>query len=66
MLCLTAEQLVFIDESLFNEITGWRHYAYILVGDSARYHASCTRGHFWSVLPTFIIDRYFCVGVKKG
>ena len=32
MLRLTAKQLVFVDESMFNETTRWRHYAYALVG----------------------------------
>jgi len=45
MLRLMAEQLVFVDESLFNETTGWRHQAYAPVGQSARYQASRTRGH---------------------
>ncbi len=45
MLRLTAEQLVFVDESLFNETTGWRHQAYASVDQPARYQASRTRGH---------------------
>ena len=37
MLHLTAEQLVFVDETLFNETTGWRHNAYAPIGQPARY-----------------------------
>lgn len=32
LLGLTAEQLVFVDETLFNEATGWRYYAYAPIG----------------------------------
>ena len=45
MLRSTAEQLAFVDESLFNETTGWRHQAYAPVGQPARYQASRNRGH---------------------
>ncbi len=45
MLRLTAEQLVFVNESLFNEITGWRHQAYASVGEPARYQVSREREH---------------------
>ncbi len=50
LLQLTAEQLVFVDETLFNETTGWCHQAYASVGESARYQVSRKREHFWSVL----------------
>ncbi len=45
LLHITAEQLVFVDETLFNETTGWRHRAYAPVGEPARYHADRRRGH---------------------
>ena len=32
---LTAEQSIFVDETLFNETTGWRHYAYAPIGQPA-------------------------------
>ncbi len=67
MLRLTAEQLVFVNESLFNEITGWRHQAYAPVGEPARYQASRTRGHCWSVLPAYTIDGYLlCTDIREG
>ncbi len=67
LLRLTAEQLVFVDETLFNETTGWRHQAYAPVGEPARYQASRTRGHCWSVLPTYTIDDYLlCIGIREG
>ncbi len=67
MLRLTVEQLVFVDESLFNEITGWRHQAYALVDQSARYQASRTREHCWSVLSIYTKDEYLsCTGIREG
>ena len=46
LLRVTAEQLVFIDESMFNESTGWRRYAWAPIGQAARYRGSRTRGKF--------------------
>ena len=67
MLQITAEQMVFIDESLFNETTGWRHYAYAPIGQPGRYHASRTRGYSWSVLSAYTIDGFLpCTGIKEG
>ncbi len=37
LLRLTAEQLVFVDETFFNEITKWHHQVYASVDESARY-----------------------------
>ena len=39
ILYLTAEQLIFVDETLFNETTGWRHHTYAPTGHPARYQA---------------------------
>lgn len=39
-----AEDLVFLDESLFNEKTGWRHKAYGPIGASSRYKMNISRG----------------------
>ncbi len=62
-----AEQLVFIDESLFNETTGWRQYTYAPVGQPGRYYASRRRGHSWSVLPAYAINGYLpCIVIKEG
>lgn len=63
----TAEQFVFLDETLVNEATGWRHYAYAPVGQPGRYRADRTRGTSWSVLPAYTIDGYLpCTGIKEG
>lgn len=56
MVDVLAEQLVYVDESMFNQMTGWRHRAYAPIGHPARYHADRTRGHSWSVLPAYTID----------
>jgi transposase len=53
LLDLTAEQLVFVDESMFNETIGWRLRAYAPIGQPARYHANISRGSIWSVLPAY-------------
>jgi hypothetical protein len=36
----TANNMVFLDESIFNEKTGWRHHAYAPIGNEARYNAN--------------------------
>ncbi len=48
LLQLTAEQLVFIDETLFNETTRWHQQVYASIDESARYQVSRKREHFWS------------------
>jgi len=67
MLRLTAEQLVFVNEFLFNEITDWRHQAYASVDQSARYQVSRTREHCWSVLSIYTKDEYlFCIDIREN
>lgn len=67
MLTLRAEQLVFVDESLFNQTTGWRKKAWAPIGNRARYHDSVARGRSWSILPAYTVDGYLdCVGIKEG
>ena len=41
----TAEDLVFLDESIFNEKTGWRYRAYGPVGSETCYPANINRGY---------------------
>lgn len=67
MVDLPAELLVFIDETLFNESTGWRKKAWAGIGHPARYHHNNLRGKSWSVLPAYTVDGYLpCTGVKEG
>jgi hypothetical protein len=39
-----ADDLVFLDEAIFNEKTGWRHCGYGLQGERIQYAANTTRG----------------------
>ena len=48
MLNVTAELLVFVDETAFNEMTGWRMRAYAPIGQPARYQGDIRRGHNWT------------------
>ncbi len=67
LLQLTAEQLVFVDKTLFNETTRWCHQVYVSIGESARYQVSRKREHCWSVLSTCTIDDYlFCTDIREG
>ena len=42
---ISAEQMVFIDESLFKQQTGWRLMAYGPIGSPARYADDMARGN---------------------
>ncbi|KAK9237063.1 DDE superfamily endonuclease-domain-containing protein [Lipomyces kononenkoae] len=62
-----ADDLVFIDESIFNEKTGWRHHGYAPIGDEARYPADLRRGDTGSICAAMTLDGWLpCIGVKKG
>jgi hypothetical protein len=41
---IAAEDLVFLDESIFNEKTGWRYRAYGPIGQDICYSADIQRG----------------------
>lgn len=62
------EQLVFIDESIFNEKTGWRHHAYGPVGTEGRYAQDIQRGATWAILPAYTVNEGYlpCTGFKEG
>jgi hypothetical protein len=64
----TAEDLVFLDESIFNEKTGWRHYAYALIGYEARYTQEIKRGDTYAILPAYTVNYGYlpCTSIKKG
>uniref|UniRef100_A0A093X9Y0 Uncharacterized protein y4pE/y4sA n=1 Tax=Talaromyces marneffei PM1 TaxID=1077442 RepID=A0A093X9Y0_TALMA len=62
-----AEDLIFLDESIFNEKTGWRQHAYSAVGEDAEIEDSINRGSTWSICAAMTLDGYLpCTGVKKG
>ena len=67
LLDVTAEQLIFIDEIMFNEAIRWRHTIYASTGEPERYHADPTRGRSWSVLPAYTVDGYLpCTAIREG
>lgn len=51
-----VEQLMFIDETLFSDSTGWRHHAWAPTGEPAWYFADTTRVRSWSVLPAHTVQ----------
>jgi len=62
-----AEDLVFFDESIFNEKTGWRYRAYGPIGQDIRYPADVQRGRIWSICAAMTIEGWLpCTGVKEG
>jgi hypothetical protein len=62
-----ADDLIFLDESIFNDKTGWRSRGYAPMGEPARYRCNIARGDTYSVLPAIDIDGYLpCTGIKKG
>ena len=67
MIGLRAEQLIFVDESSFNQTTGWRRRVWGPVGSATRYHTDIRRGRSWSILPAYTYQEYLpCTGVKEG
>jgi hypothetical protein len=65
LLNLTAKQLVFVDELLFNEITDWRLRALIFIDQSARYRANIIRVRLWSVLSDYTSNDKFFVSLSE-
>ena len=62
-----AEELVFLDESIFNEKCGWRHKAYGPIGNRNRYTQDITRGNTYAILPAYTTNGYLpCTGIKRG
>ena len=62
-----AEDLVFLDESIFNEETGWRYQAYGPIGEDIRYPANIQRGKTWSICAAMTVTGWLpCTGVKEG
>lgn len=62
-----ADDLVFLDESIFNEKTGWRRHAYAPIGDDAEIDADINRGKTWSICAAMTLEGYLaCTGIKDG
>lgn len=63
----TANDMVFSDECIFIEKTGWRHHAYAPIGREACYNANILRGKTWSIYAAMTMDDllpYTCI--KQG
>src|SRR6266536_3901692 len=58
MVGIHAEQIVFLDEVLFNEITGWRASVWAPIDKTARYIGDRNRGYSWNLLTGYIVDDY--------
>ncbi len=66
MLRLMIEQLMFMNEFLFNEITDWCHQVYASVDQSARYQVFRTREHCWNVLSIYMKNEYlFYIDIRE-
>ncbi len=61
-----ADDLVFLDEFIFNEKTGWQFQTYALIGDGARYNADIQRGATWSIVAAMTLNGWLpCTSVKQ-
>lgn len=62
-----AEEIVFLDESIFKEQTGWRVRGYAPIGVEGRYIGNCNRGNTWSICAAMTVEGYLpCTGVREG
>ena len=62
-----AENLVFLDESIFNEKTGWRYCAFGPIGHDIRYPADIQQDCTWSICAAMTVSGWLpCTRVKKG
>ena len=67
MLESIAEQLIFIDESLFKLQSGWHSMIYVPIGAPTHYYDDMTRGNIWSILPAYTVNGYLlCTDIKKS
>ncbi len=67
MVEIHVEQMVFLDEVLFNEITGWRLTAQAPIGEVARYIGDRNRGYLWNLLAGYTVEDYLsCYEIKEG
>lgn len=53
-----ADDLLSLDESIFDEKTCWKHHAYAPMGDATRYAQDISRGDTWAILPVYTIDEH--------
>src|ERR1700738_3630614 len=53
--------MVFLDESMFDETTGWRLTAWTPIGHPARYSRDLNRGHAWGFLAAYTTKGYLAI-----
>jgi hypothetical protein len=62
-----AEDLIFLNKSIFNKKTGWRYNAYALIRDEACYITDITRGWTWAIYSVITLGGWLqCMAVKEG
>ena len=62
-----ADDPVFLDESIFDEKSDWRHKAYGQIDNRSRYTHDVTLGNSYAILPAYITNGYLsCTGIKWG
>ena len=62
-----ADDLIFLDKSIFNEKTGWWFQTYASIDEEAQYDADIWRDATWSIVAAMIInDWLFCTGIKQS
>ena len=67
MLDIDSSRLIFLDESIFNEKTGWRSRGYAPIGEEARYFGNIRRGDTWAIIAAMSRDDWLpCTSLKKG
>ena len=63
----SAEDLVFVDESIFNEKTGWRQHGYAPIGEDAIVVDDINRGSTWSICSAMTENGWLpCTRTKEG
>ena len=66
LLNVVTKQLIYIDESLFNETTNWRLRNWAPIEQKKKYHANRRKNHAWNVLPAYTLNGYLpCTAIKK-
>ena len=67
MLCFMADDILFLDESIFNEKTSWRFQAYAPIGDEAWYTSDVRRGRTWSICMVMTLNNWLSyTGIREG
>ena len=66
MIKVTADQLIFINETLIKKQTGWRSITYSLINSPVHWHNDIWKGETWSILLIYTINDYLLnVSIKQ-